>query len=147
MSPFRSGDGRVAVLLDRRERALLAALPALVGSVGEGDPAWERLHPPAYADDEGAQRDFRRFAEPEVERSRRHDRERFQATVDDAELTLGDAEAWVRVIGEARLVLASVGGVSRPEDLDRPHDPRLVLVAWLAHLQDALVRALPVEAP
>jgi len=139
------GDGGVAVRLGGEERALLASLPAFLGSVGAvaGDPATERLTPPAYLDDDAAQQEFARLTAAELTAWRREDRSRFVASLGADRLDEPTATAWLRVMGDVRLALAARNGVEDEtwEELGE-HDPELGLVAWLGLLQGALLRAL-----
>ena len=51
----------------------------------------------------------------------------------------------MRVIGEARLVLASRMGITDDgweAELERGNDPELALLGWLGYLQDAAVETL-----
>lgn len=145
---FRWESGRVVVDLEPGAWALLATLPSLLGSVraGSDDPAALRLSLPAYPGDAVAQEEFDRYIGPELDTARAADRETFGAGVSDHRLlSIEEAEAWLRVIGEARLVVAARKGIQIEDESweDRAlDDPDLGLVAFLGYLQDGIVGAL-----
>lgn len=147
MNPFVWEDGTIRVALGARERAFLPTLLILLSSVGRGaaDPAAERLEPSAYPEDPQADQEYRRLMSGELEDARSTDRERFVATVDADRLSSADAEAWVRVLGDARLVLAARKGIVRAEDGWEERvadDPELGMLAYLGFLQGSVVDAL-----
>lgn len=147
--PFRWSDSAVRVSLRPNERAALASLTSVVGSVraDPDDPAWRRLTPPAYGDDAGAEEEYRRLMVGELEAARSGDVSVFSATLASGRkrLDVAEAEAWLRVIGDARLVLAARRGV-RLEDDDWEsrvdEDAGLEIVAWLGWIQQELVETL-----
>ncbi|MDX1690320.1 MAG: DUF2017 family protein, partial [Acidimicrobiia bacterium] len=111
----------------------------------EDDPAAARLDYDAHPDDERASARFRELTGDQLDAARAEDREQFLRTLDADELTEEEAEAWLRVIGDARLALASRIGITDDgwEAGVGPGDPpELLLVGWLGGVQDALVRAL-----
>jgi hypothetical protein len=60
-------------------------------------------------------------------------------------LELEEAEAWMRVIGEVRLVLAGRLGIVTDgweEDADPEQSPEMALLGYLGFLQDRLVSVL-----
>ena len=147
MNPFAWDGSAVRVTLGPEERALLPSLPALLGTVvpGRGDPAAERLDPPAYEDDPAAEQEFRRLMADELLDARALDRERFAATVSADRLDRGDAESWLRVLGDVRLTLAARKGIVRDDDNWEERvqgDPELAMLAYLGFLQGSLVDAL-----
>jgi hypothetical protein len=165
VSRFTVAGQKVLVALEPEEVAILSRLPTLLGSVGASwnDPAHDRLNPEAYPGDTVASREFSRLTEKELVEARSADRERFADTLrrlrERPVLRPGDAAAWVRVLGEARLVLAArhgmpAGGPSAPdepppaaavEELSTPPpdaNPELMLVDYLGALQDDLVGEL-----
>jgi hypothetical protein len=149
MTPFRWTGEAVAVSLDHEERSLLASLPALLEGVGSArhDPAARRLNPAAYRSDKAAADEYRRLMSGEMDRARADDRDLFAESLGDGSvsITVADAEAWLRVLGDARLALAARRGIVEGGD-EWEHriesDPDLALVAWLGFLQAMLVDAL-----
>jgi len=147
--PFKWSDGSVTVALRPNERAALASMTSVVGSVraDPNDPARQRLTPPAYGNDDAADEEYRRLMAGELEAARSGDVSVFSATLASGRrrLDVAEAEAWLRVIGDARLVLAARRGV-RLEDDDWEsrvyEDAGLEIVAWLGWIQQELVETL-----
>ena len=140
---------RIFVRLNSEERAVLSQLPVLVGGVGsdEDDPAAGRMTPNAYADDAEAAEEFSSMTAGDLDAARRRDAGVFAQTLDDigdTGMTLEEAEAWVRMIGDSRLVLAARAGVDQGSGLPEPStaDPRIALVHYLGALQNDVVEAL-----
>jgi len=162
VSRFTVAGQKVLVALEPEEVAILSRLPTLLGSVGASwnDPAHDRLNPEAYPGDTVASREFSRLTEKELVEARSADRERFADTLrrlrERPVLRPGDAAAWVRVLGEARLVLAArhgtpAGGPAAADEQPVVDDltttppganPELMLVDYLGALQDDLVGEL-----
>ncbi len=149
--PFRAKGEGVAVALSQEEIELLGALPRILDSVGEvdDDPASDRLAPRAHQDDH-TEAEYRQMVTEDMERGRTADREAFVATLRQGEmLDWEQAEAWLRVLGESRLVLAARVGISLdgwlPEDF--PQRGEAFLVQYLGWLQESLVEALTPTLP
>jgi hypothetical protein len=150
MSRFRAVGREVEVMLSSAEAAVLARLPDLLADAGvrRSDPAWQRLNPTIYADDDGASREFERFAARERTDARAADQERFAqslklAAAGPTVLSREDAAAWSRVIGEARVVVAARRGLfdsGLPDQI--PKDPEIALVLLLGYVQEELVTEL-----
>jgi hypothetical protein len=118
------------------------------------DPALARLFPSAYADDEAAAKEFRRFTESDLRAGKR-------AAASDALISLqpllagggklildrDQADAWLSWLNDIRLVLGTRLEVTEDlddEDLD-PEDPRqhvMQVYSWLGWLQDSLLTCL-----
>jgi len=149
MRPFTAERGVIVLNLEARERSMLELIPALLAGLGAeaGDPAAARLNPPAYPRDEEAQAEYARLMEDDLVSARDHDRDLFDETLRAGLDSMGieQAEAWVRVIGDARLVIAARSGIA-PGDSDWEDrartEPDLALVAWLGYLQGALIEAI-----
>lgn len=146
----RGEAGGIHVQLARWEVDALDTVLELLDSVGEadGDPAAERLNPAPYPDDPRASGEFLRLMEEEATQARRADRSAFELTLEQAAagvtLSEGEAGAWLRVIGEARLTLAARLGIeedgweaTHPED-----DPGIAFLHYLGWLQGSLVEHL-----
>lgn len=148
MSRFSPADGEgVDVALGRHEQVVLTQLLALLGSVGgdQDDPAAKRLDPDAYRDDADASHEFRRLTESELSIARDLDRATFERTVTSSHLSVDEAEAWVRVIGDARLVIAARCGVVEGDaewESRIEQNADLAVVAYLGFLQGSLVEVL-----
>ena len=128
------------------------------------DPVLARLFPSAYADDEEASADFRRFTEGGLRDGKAAASGSIIDTLEDAglppeltedglvidvELTPGEAETWMRAFTDIRLALATRLGVeagdehywhSLPDDDPRAqaHD----IYEWVGYLQETVVEAL-----
>ncbi len=149
---FRRRGGIIEVGLEPAARTVLATLPSWLATVGRdaGDPAARRLSPPGVLDDPVADLEFRRLTGADLDAARSADRDRFEATVRTAEtLSEADAEAWLRVIGDARLVLAARCGITVGDDdhWERAVEdrPELGMVAWLGAIQELLVTTMMEE--
>ena len=173
----RTLQGRVVLRVDEEEKLLLAALvrqivelvtpdgptpdadplAALVGidpyARRPDDPALQRLFPDAYADDEDAAAEFRRF----TERSLRDTKLAHARTVletlgrSGAKVVLsdGEAQAWLGTLNDLRLTLAERIGLDEenheafyhlPEE--HPFFALFHLYDWFTFLQETLVHAL-----
>jgi len=135
------------------EDPLAAALGIGTSTEAPADPALARLFPDGYRDDPEAAADFRRYTEPTLRDAKRAAARTALDTIGNPGerqvLDLEQAEAWLRALNDARLVLGERLGVN--EELDeliaalKEDDPRLGLF-WvydrLTFLQETLVRAL-----
>jgi hypothetical protein len=149
MAQVRTVGDRILVWLDLEERTLLERLPVLIESVTAGvdDPAAARLHPDAYPGDDDASDEFAAMTVTELARARRGDGALLEGTLGSAAgegLAFDDAAAWIRVIGDARLVLAARAALDVGEELpdDPAHAPVLALIHFLGALQGEIVEAL-----
>ena len=149
MSHFSADPGGVRVFLSDEERTFLGDIPPFLATVGmpDDDPAAARLHPPVYLDDEEANQEWWRFMGSELTRSRREDRELFRRVLEAEDGSVIDpetADAFLRVVNEARLALAARLGVEVEEDHDRlPSDSRQVL-DYLGWILEELTEALSI---
>ncbi len=154
MGRFRLRAGSLEVRLGLDEVQALTLVPGLLASVGReaGDPAAERLEVAAYPDDDEAQAEYGRLMGPELDGDRLRDRSTMYSSLDDARrgpvnLSLAEANAWLMVINEARLTLASRLGIEEEgwglsEDRQVLPSPELALLVYLTEVQDDLIGAL-----
>jgi hypothetical protein len=78
-----------------------------------------------------------------LDSARADDLERFEATTGSDHLDLEDAEAWLRVIGEARLAVAArIGIETEGWEETRGDSFEAAVLHLLGHLQEALVEVL-----
>jgi len=148
--PFRAARDQVELRMETWEADALKVVPELLESVGEAgaDPGADRLDQAPYPDDPEAAAEFRRLMADEMAQSRAADRSAFALTVEQAPdgviLSIGEAEAWLRVLAEARLVLAARLGITEDgweADLSED-DPPVALLHYLGWLQQSLAEAL-----
>jgi hypothetical protein len=111
----------------------------------EGDPALRRLFPSAYADPE-LEREYENLTRRQLASGRERALEVLQSTVDRPSLSPDEADAWLRALNDARLVLGTELDVR--EDLDwaavDPEDPRSLehaIYGYLTWIQEQLVEA------
>ncbi|MGA7269468.1 MAG: DUF2017 family protein [Acidimicrobiia bacterium] len=145
----------VELQLTDLEVTFLMDLPRLLASLGtaEADPGAARLSPPVYLGDPEADAEWRRLAGTELEASRRADRSAFEVVLeavrdslpesrgDEPEGSLGravisrpEADAVLRVVNEARLVLGARWGIETAGDYDdlRPEASEVLsFLGWL----------------
>ncbi len=149
MATVSRAGGRIFVRLAGEERAVLGQLPGLLAAVGSDaeDAAADRMAPNPYPGDEAAAWEFTRMTRSDLADARHEDAEVFAASLDAAGsqgIPTEVAEAWVRLLGDARLVLAAREGIGRDGELPEPSasNPRLALVHYLGFLQHEIVEAL-----
>lgn len=172
----RTATGRIVLRVDDVEKGLLSMLleqvidlvapeddepeDPLARLVGIGsatelpdDPALARLFPSAYADDDEASADFRRF----TERSLREGKmaaattalETLRRSGEKVTVSPSEASAWLGALNDIRLALGSRLGITE-EGLaelaalpdDDPRAPTYHVYDWLTFLQESLVQTL-----
>ena len=117
------------------------------------DPVRERLYPAAYEDDADSDA-YRELTEAGLQQERRNRADECLADLRDArslvrtDITLPgpDADRWIRVLNDLRLVLGTRLDISEDDDYElHPGDPDVHLRAryvWLTALQDMLVTTM-----
>lgn len=140
--PFRRSGSRIRVRLSPDERAILSGLRDLIGAAGD---IGGRFDYRAHADDPEAQDRYRELVGDDLDVLRSSDRDVFATTLDATFIEADAGEAWMRVIGDARLVLAHRLGIES-DGWEQDHDPaessETALLGYLGYLQDALVESL-----
>ncbi len=137
--------GIVAHFSDVEKEFLSDVVPFLAG-IGEedDDPASTRLNVPVYLDNPESNQEWWRLMGPELGASRTADRELFSRVVgtDGYVMRDGEADAFLRVINEARLALGARMGLEIEEDHDLiPEEVRWPL-DYLGWLQEELTAEL-----
>lgn len=115
--------GRISLHLDPAESSFLSDMVRMLENVGqvEGDPGEKRLNVPAYLGDAEAAEEWRRLVGDQIEDGRAEDREVLRSAVEgegNVELEPAGAEAILRVVNEARLVLAARLGIEVASDYE-----------------------------
>lgn len=146
MSHFKTTRKGIVVTFTPEERSFLGdVLPLLAGIGATGvDPAATRLNVPVYLDDREASDEWWRLMGEELRSARSSDRTVFSRAISGDESTLNDedANALLRVLNEARLVLGARMGVEVEDDHDQlPEDSRQVL-DYLGWIQEELTMEL-----
>jgi len=146
--PFLPVADGIRLTMSAPEADVLRVIPELLQTVEGDDPAAGRLNVAPYPDDAEASDEYRRLMADEMEQSRAADRSAFALTVDQAPqgvtLSEGEAEAWLRVLGEARLVLAARLGI-RTDGWEAElsnGEPAVALLHYLGWLQQSLTETL-----
>ena len=140
--------GRIKVKLDINEVAVLGQLvPLLIAESPSPTEPQGRL--PVYPGSPGDDDEFWRLMGSELSMDKSEDRVRFEETLRGAErggfLSGDEAESWLRVLGEARLVLAGRVGIDHESDYDRARrdgGPEMATLDYLGYLQASLATAL-----
>lgn len=130
--------------------AELVGMPA--GEVAAPDDlALARLLPDAYGDDEQAAREFRRFTDGDLRRTKRAAARTVLSTLPDGKGTVvldrDQADAWLTCLNDLRLVLGTRLEVTEETDLsqvdaDDPAAHAYAVYGWLAWLQESLLSCL-----
>ena len=145
----RAADGGVRVELPEDERDLLrqvaGELRALLDDEPE-DPSLRRLYPTAH-DDAEREREYRELTRDQLVTGRRRSLDVLRETADRELLAPEEADAWLRALNDARLVLGTRLDVTEDYDWDAldettPRAQELALYAYLSWLQEQLVEAL-----
>jgi hypothetical protein len=125
-------------------RELLGELEALLGD--PDDPAARRLFPPAHADRESEEQ-YRSLVRDQLVAGRSSALAAMRDTLGRETLSVEEADAWLRVLNDLRLVLGTHLNVTEDIDYENidPREPRgrdLALYGYLSWLLEQLVEAL-----
>jgi hypothetical protein len=145
----RGRGGEVRLRLPDGERELLHGLCEELRERVDGEPDHpdlRRLFPPAHADDPDAEADYRRLVGSQLAGAREQALATVRATIDRDTLSAQEAEAWLTVLNDLRLLLGTRLDVTEEMSFELdPRDPRaheLTVYAYLSWLQEQLVGAL-----
>jgi hypothetical protein len=142
MSHFRTEGEVVVASFSSEERRFLSDVVPLLVSVHPDDPAGSRLRSPVYREDEEANEEWWRLMGPEIAESRSADRRTFTRMFEspgDVDLEDAEADAVLRVLNEARLVLGARLGIEVEEDYDKLSEEGRWVLDFFALLQEELM--------
>jgi hypothetical protein len=143
----RGGDLRLRLPDDEREliELLCEELRSRVDDEPE-HPDLRRLFPPAHPDDAEEEAAYRNLVGNQLDSGRERAIATVQATLRSDTLSAEEAESWLTVLNDLRLVLGTRLDVTEQMSFDLdPSDPRaaeLAVYAYLSWLQEQLVEAL-----
>lgn len=146
MRVSRTG-GRIVLEFAEGEAAVLRSLVdqylEVVGTDAGADPAHARLFPAAYRDDEVAAEEFTRYTRPGLVDRKAANAAQVSLALDEETVRLApdDAERWLPLLTDLRLVIADRLGI-RADDDEVPDTPAGEVYAWLGHLQESIVTLL-----
>ena len=112
------------------------------------DPVLARLLPEAYADDDEAAADFRRYTDSDLRMRKRANASALRASLPEGqgqvELDRDQVDQWLECLNDMRLALGTALGVTEdtdPEDFDEEDPAReaLEVYSWLAYVQESLL--------
>ena len=150
----RNRDGTYTVKLPSEERDLLRSLPsqlrALLTDAGaDGDPALERLFPPAYSGEleDAPQRnaEYSSLMREDLRAARLTSLDLMESSIDRTSLSEEELVAWLGALNDLRLVFGTRLDVEEDmEDIapDDPLAPAFALYYYLTWLQEQVVQAL-----
>jgi len=146
MSHFKTTRKGIVVSFSPEERSFLGDVVPLLAGIGETgvDPAATRLNVPVYLDDRDASDEWWRLMGEDLRVAQNADRSVFGHAISEKTETLNleEANAFLRVLNEARLVLGARMGVEVEDDHDQlPDDSRHVL-DYLGWIQEELTLEL-----
>ena len=143
MSHFKTVRRGIKASFAPAERMYLSDILPLLSGVGENpdDPAAQRLRVPVYLDDKEANEAWWLLMGQELDDARKADRAVFERVMrSDNAVVLDDdeANAFLRVLNEARLVLGARMGVEVEEDHDRLPEPSRQALDYLGWVLEEL---------
>ena len=162
---LRTVDGRIALRLVPRERAILAALVAELAAEtkpetkadtetagGTMDVGLARLWPDAVKGDVTASAAFRELTAADLEDGRAARFATVVETIDMISLDEAQAAAWLGAVNDLRLVHGTRLGVTEetgaaPVDETDPDAGRTIVFLWLGWIEELLVEALAAGLP
>lgn len=124
-------------------RSLVDQYLEVVGGTAGDDPAHARLFPAAYRDDEAASDEFSRYTRAGLVDRKAANAAQVSLALDDETVRLppADAERWLPLLTDLRLVIADRLGI-RTDDDEVPDSPAGEVYTWLGHLQESIVTLL-----
>ena len=149
----RATDGQIRLRLPPHERGILREVARTTrAQIAESadDPALRRLFPPAY-DDPELDREYQQLTRAQLTTGRERALDLLQQTVDRDVLSPEEADAWLRALNDARLVLGTRLDVTEDFDWDaldpsEPRAPDVALYAYVSWIQEQLVETTTLDA-
>jgi hypothetical protein len=148
----RTANGQIRLRLPPHERGILRELARTMRAEiadNAGDPALRRLFPPAF-DDPELDREYQQLTRAQLTTGRERALELLQETVDRDVLSPEEADAWLRALNDARLVLGTRLDVTEDFDWDaldpsEPRAPDFALYAYVSWIQEQLVETATLD--
>ena len=147
----RTRSGEYRLRLTDAERALLRVLAAELRALLDepSDPELRRLFPPAH-DDAQREAEYRGLVRDQLVDGRTRALGTVERTLDSETLTAREAETWLRVLNDLRLILGTRLGVTEETmlgelDPDDPDAQQYAVYYYLSWLQEQLVGALSAD--
>lgn len=142
----KRGD-QIEVVLEDGADLMLGDVLALLDTVEDDpdDPGWRRLDPPVYLGDEEATAEWRRLMGDQLDEGRHLDRDTMQRMLNSGPVTTlshDEATQVLRVINEARLVLAARLGIDVASDYESVGVHESIALHVLGMLVEDLTEAL-----
>lgn len=144
---FRAIEDGIEVSFPPEVRMFLGDVLPMLAAVGvDGDdPAAERFRVPVYLDDNDSNDEWWRLMGPDLDAARQADRHIFAKTVASEvpfTLTGEEADAFLRVLNEARLALGARFGVQVEEDYEELSEDKRMVMGFLGAILEDLTDVL-----
>jgi hypothetical protein len=138
--------GQISVRLDETMRALIKQVTEELREVllVEDPELTRRLYPTAYPDDDELEDSYQQVVHDQLLMQRLDGIDQLQASIDDEEISLETADAWMSTINQIRLVLGTkldVGEEQVKIDEDDPEVTSYVIYQVLSHILEELTSA------
>ncbi len=138
--------GQISVRLDETMRALIKQVAEELREVllVEDPELTRRLYPTAYPDDDALEDGYQEVVHDQLLMQRLDGIDQLQASIDDEEISLDTADAWMNTINQIRLVLGTkldVGEEQVDIDQDDPESTSYVIYQVLSHILEELTSA------
>ena len=138
--------GQISVRLDETMRSLITHVSEELRQVllVEDPELTRRLYPTAYTDDEEAEGDYQEVVHDQLLMQRLDDIDQLQASIENEEISIELADAWMNTINQVRLVLGTKLDVGEePADIDEedPDSRSHMIYQVLSHILEELTNA------
>jgi hypothetical protein len=109
------------------------------------DTVFRRLFPPAYANDEAAEDEYRQMVRSDLDETRALALDTLAKTADATELSEEELDAWLRALNYIRLWLGTLLDIQEDGPEDDLEDPAHLLYYLLTAWQELVVSVLSGE--